>query len=280
MIVKAAAIPMLIREFVLISLFFLTGGFILSPGAEALLEEESNNIAVFEKVSPSVVNITKAACEPEFYTCPIPSDFSSGSGIIVDIQGTIVTTYHVIANAQAIQVTLADGRRLPGELIGSSQRHDLAVIRVEMDGTPLTAITMGNSANLKGGEKVLAIGNPFGLGQSLSVGIVSMTGRNIRSGNQVLRDLIQTDASINPGNSGGALVDSKGELVGMNTVILSPTGSNVGIGFAIPVNYIKEAVPGLTNSWQRWSRWTLATILIYWLLRRIYNTAHGRLRKD
>jgi putative serine protease PepD len=191
-----------------------------------------------------------------------------------------VTNYHVVVNAQALQVTLADGRRLPGELIGASQRHDLAVIKVHVNGLPLTAITMGDSKSLIGGEKVLAIGNPFGLGQALSVGIVSMAGRDIRSGNQVLRDLIQTDASINPGNSGGALVNSRGELVGINTVILSPTGSNIGIGFAIPVNHIKETVPGLMSSWQRWWGWTLAVLIIYWLLRRIYGTGSGGPRKD
>lgn len=269
MIVKTAA-SILLKGFILISLFFLAEGLILSQSAEALLEEEANNVAVFERVSPSVVNITKAACEPEFLTCPVPNDFSSGSGIIIDPQGLIVTNYHVVADAQAIQVTLADGRRLPGELVGFSRRHDLAIIKVLVSGAPLKAITMGDSASLTGGEKVLAVGNPFGLGQSLSVGVVSMANRSIRSGNLVLRDLIQTDASINPGNSGGALVNSKGELIGMNTVILSPTGSNIGIGFAIPVNHIKATVPGLMSSWQRWLGWTLAFVLVYWLLRRIY----------
>lgn len=235
----------------------------------ALTAEELNTIAVFKEVSPSVVNITTAAVEYDFFFRPLPTA-GSGSGIILKDDGTIITNYHVIARADRIQVTLADGSHWDAELIGTSPHDDLAAIRIHARGRSLRAIVMGNSRNLDVGEKVLAIGNPFGLGQTLTVGTVSMLGRNIKDNGRVLKNLIQTDASINPGNSGGALVNSKGELVGINSAILSPTGSSVGIGFAIPVNRVKQVAPGLIYTWGKWLGWILAILLVYWFLRRIY----------
>lgn len=237
--------------------------------ALALTENELNTISVYERVAPSVVNITTEICQPEFFFCSIPQS-GSGSGIVLREDGTIVTNYHVIADARGVQVTLGDGRRLLAEMVGSSPDEDLAIIRVAVGKHPLKAIQMGDSKRLKIGEKVLVIGNPFGLGQTLTVGTISMLHRNIRSGSRILEDLIQTDASINPGNSGGALVNSDGELIGMSTMILSPTGSSIGLGFGIPSNHIKEAVPGLTQTWGKGLGWLAAALIVLWMARRIY----------
>jgi putative serine protease PepD len=155
------------------------------------------------------------------------------------------------------------------EVVAASTGDDVAILRIDPKGFPLKSITLGDSDQLRVGERILAIGNPFGLGQTLSVGVVSMTGRNIRNNGLVLRDLIQLSAAINPGNSGGALVNSEGKLVGMNTAILSPTGTSVGIGFAIPANRIKKVATSLMSAWERWLGWILAFVLVCWMLRRI-----------
>lgn len=239
--------------------------------ALGLTQEEMNTIRTYKVVSPSVVNISTTVLEYDFFLRPIPAA-GSGSGIIFRDDGTIITNYHVVADADRIQVTLADGSHWDAELIGGSPNDDLAAIRINAQGRTLRAIALGDSDRLQVGEKVLAVGNPFGLGQTLTVGVVSMLGRNIRDNGRVLRDLIQTDASINPGNSGGAMVNTKGELIGINTAILSPTGSSVGIGFAIPVNRVKQVVPGLLYAWGRWLGWVLALLLVYWLLRKIYRS--------
>jgi putative serine protease PepD len=237
--------------------------------ALALTMEEENTISVYEKVAASVVNITTTSVEYSFFFLPYPTS-GSGSGIILKKDGTIVTNYHVIHKAQRIEVTLADGSRWPAEHVGAAPLKDLAVIRIHVEGNPLKPIQLGNSDQLRVGHKVLAIGNPFGLGQTLTAGTVSMLGRSIQHEGRILRDLIQTDASINPGSSGGALVNSKGELVGVNTAIFTTTGSSIGIGFAIPVNQVKKVVPGLIHIWGKWIGWLLALLLVYWILRRIY----------
>jgi S1-C subfamily serine protease len=241
----------------------------LAPGAFAMTEDELNTIATYQSVSASVVNITTTAVEYDFIFRPLPAA-GSGSGIILKDDGTIVTNHHVVANARRIQVTLTDGSNWEAAVTGTSPQYDLAVIRINPQGHQLQAIALGNSDKLEIGEKVLAIGNPFGLGQTLTVGVVSMLGRNVRDNGRVMKNLIQTDASINPGNSGGALVNSRGELVGINTAILSPTGSSIGIGFAIPVNQVKEIIPGLIYTWGKWLAWILALLLVLWILRRIY----------
>jgi putative serine protease PepD len=235
----------------------------------AFTSEELNTIAVYERVAPSVVNITTEICQPEFFFCSAPES-GSGSGIVLRQDGIIITNYHVVDGAQNIQVTLGDGRRLKADVIGSAPGEDLAIIKVPVGDRLLKTIVMGNSELLQIGEKVLVIGNPFGLGQTLTVGTVSMVRRDIKSGRRILEDLIQTDASINPGNSGGALVNSSGELVGMSTIIISPTGSSIGLGFAIPSNRINKVVPGLSRTWEKWTGWILAVFLILWILRRIY----------
>ncbi len=240
------------------------------PEAWALTDEEIITIQAYEKVAPSVVNITTQICEPEFFFCAIPSATGSGSGVVLREDGLIITNNHVVSGAQDIRVVLSDGRRLEARTTASAPNDDLAVIKVDPGDKPLKAITLGDSDKLKIGEKVLAVGNPFGLGQTLTSGIVSMTGRTIRDDGQVLENLIQTDAPINPGNSGGALINLDGELVGLCTAILSPTGASIRIGFALPVNRIKSVAPGLMHPWPKITGWALAILLTVWFLRRIY----------
>ncbi len=238
--------------------------------ASALTEEETLTIRAYEKVAPSVVNITTQICETEFFFCAVPSITGSGSGVVLREDGLIITNYHVVTGAQNIRVVLSDGRRLDARTTASDPNDDLAVIKVDPGDKPLKAITLGDSDKLRIGEKVLAVGNPFGLGQTLTSGIVSMTGRTIKDDRQVLRNLIQTDAPINPGNSGGALINLDGELVGLCTAILSPTGASIRIGFALPVNRIRSVAPGLMRPWHRITGWVLAILLAAWFIKRIY----------
>lgn len=238
--------------------------------ALALTSEEITTIAAYEKVAPSVVNITTELCEAEVFFCAVPSMTGSGSGVVFRQDGLIITNSHVVSGAQEIRVVLSDGRRLEAKIITSDPDDDLAMIKVDPGDKPLTAISLGDSDALRVGQKVLAVGNPFGLGQTLTSGIVSMTGRTIKDEGRIFRNLIQTDAPINPGNSGGALINLDGELVGLCTAILSPTGSSIRIGFALPVSRIKAVAPTLVYPWHRLTGWVLAILLAAWLLRRIY----------
>lgn len=210
-------------------------------------EDEKNNIAVYEKVADGVVNVISTAVQLDFFFNAFPTQ-GSGSGSIIDIKGHILTNYHVVANAQKLEVTLSDGSKWPAKLIGSDPDNDLAVIKIDAPKEKLKVIPMGDSKSLKIGQKVLAIGNPFGLQRTLTTGIISSLGRTIRSeAGTLIEDVIQTDAAINPGNSGGPLLNSEGEIVGINSAIISPSGGNVGIGFAIPVNTAKRVVPELIS---------------------------------
>jgi len=215
--------------------------------AFSVTEDEKNNIAVYEKVADGVVNVTSIAVQLDFFFNAFPTQ-GSGSGSIIDTKGHILTNYHVVANAQKLEVTLADGSKWPAKLIGSDPDNDLAVIKIDAPKEKLKVIAMGDSKSLRIGQKVLAIGNPFGLQRTLTTGIISSLGRTIRSeAGTLIEDVIQTDAAINPGNSGGPLLNSEGEIVGINSAIISPTGGNVGIGFAIPVNTAKRVVPELIS---------------------------------
>lgn len=237
--------------------------------ALALTPEEQNTIAIYEKVAQSVVNITTTSVQLNFFFQPVPTS-GAGSGVIIADDGTIVTSYHVVAGARRLEVTLTDGSKWPAKVIGTAPANDLAAMRIDLGDHTVVPIKWGDSDQLQVGQKVFAIGNPFGLGQTLTVGVVSQLGRNIEGKSGLLRNLIQVDASINPGNSGGALVDSDGHLIGINTAIVTPTGSNIGIGFAIPVNQLRWVLPDLVDVWTRRLAWLLALALVYWLLRRVY----------
>jgi len=215
--------------------------------AFSVTEDEKNNIAIYEKVADGVVNVTSIAVQMDFFFNVFPTQ-GSGSGSIIDTRGHILTNHHVVANAQKLEVTLADGSKWPAKLIGSDPDNDLAVIKIDAPREKLKVIPMGDSKNLRIGQKVLAIGNPFGFERTLTTGVISSLGRTIRSEvGTLIEDVIQTDAAINPGNSGGPLLNSDGEIIGINSAIISPTGGSVGIGFAIPVNTAKRVVPELIS---------------------------------
>jgi S1-C subfamily serine protease len=208
-------------------------------------EDEQNNIEIYQGAAPGVVNITTVSVERDFFFNIVPRQ-GAGSGSIINQDGYILTNYHVIQEARRLEVTLADGSKWQGKLIGTDPDNDLAVIKIDAPSSMLTVIPMGDSDQLLVGQKVLAIGNPFGLGQTLTTGVISSLGRTLRADNGTLiEDIIQTDASINPGNSGGPLLDSSGNLIGVNTAIFSPTGASVGIGFAVPANTAKRIIPEL-----------------------------------
>jgi len=228
--------------------------------AAALTEDERNNIGVYEKVAEGVVNVTSTAMQLDFFFNAFPTQ-GSGSGSIIDTKGHILTNHHVVADAQKLEVTLGDGSKWPASLVGSDPDNDLAVIKIEAPREKLKVISMGDSKNLKIGQKVLAIGNPFGLQRTLTTGIISSLGRTIRSDvGTLIEDVIQTDAAINPGNSGGPLLNSDGEIIGINSAILSPSGGSVGIGFAIPVNTARRVVPELLSKGYVTYPWIGATI--------------------
>ncbi len=196
--------------------------------------------AVYKQVSPGVVTITAVVNSGR------GSGQATGSGIVLDTNGNILTNAHVIAGAQQIQVTFSDGRTVNATLVGSNSSADLAVIRVSVAASTLHPVTLGNSDSAQVGDTVYAIGSPFGLSGSLSQGIVSNLKQSGRTSNgSNLSGLIQTDAAINPGNSGGALVNTQGEVIGINSSIESPVDGNVGVGFAIPINQVKQVLSSL-----------------------------------
>jgi putative serine protease PepD len=226
----------------------------------SVTEDEKNNIAVYEKVADGVVNVTSTALQMDFFFNVFPTQ-GSGSGSIIDTRGHILTNHHVVANAQKLEVTLADGSKWPAKLIGSDPDNDLAVIKIDAPREKLKVISIGDSKNLRIGQKVLAIGNPFGLERTLTTGVISSLGRTIRSeGGFLMEDIIQTDAAINPGNSGGPLLNSDGQIIGINSAIISPSGGSVGIGFAIPVNTAKRIIPELISKGYVAYSWIGATI--------------------
>lgn len=211
-----------------------------------LTAPEQRLISLFEASKASVVSITtgRRMLDPGLRRAEIvPS--SSGSGFFWGNDGHIVTNAHVVRRANRAVVHLADGRVLPARLVGSAPQYDLAVLEVDLDDAPSIALPVGDSSELKVGQSVLAIGNPFGLDWTLTTGIVSALDREIPIGDGVIEGLIQTDAAINPGNSGGPLLDSSGRLIGVNTAIFSPSGTSAGIGFAVPVDMVKRVVPQL-----------------------------------
>ena len=211
----------------------------------ALSTEERTTIGIFENASPAVVYITTVQHVRDFFSrnvMRVPQ--GTGSGFVWDRDGHIVTNYHVIQGAQEAVIALADQRMFPATLVGASPEHDLAVLRIDVPVDAPPALPIGSSKDLKVGQNVYAIGNPFGLDHTLTTGVVSALNRSIddeRGG--TIENLIQTDAAINPGNSGGPLIDSSGRLIGINTMIYSPSGAYAGIGFAVPVDTINRVVP-------------------------------------
>ncbi len=212
-----------------------------------LAADEQSMIALFRQASPAVVHITTLAVRQDAFSLDVMQiPQGTGSGFVWDAAGHVVTNYHVIQEADAATVTMSDHSTWKAHLVGAYPDKDLAVLRVDAPSASLHPIPIGTSHDLQVGQKVFAIGNPFGLDQSLTTGIISALGREIQSVTQrPIRDMIQTDAAINPGNSGGPLLDSAGRLIGVNTAIFSPSGVSAGIGFAIPVDEVNRLVPQL-----------------------------------
>jgi S1-C subfamily serine protease len=249
-----------ISKYSLVGTIILLLSLVTAEQACSVTEDERNNIAVYENVADGVVNVTSTAIQMDFFFNALPTQ-GSGSGSVIDTKGHILTNHHVVANAQKLEVTLADGSKWPAKLAGSDPDNDLAVIKIDTPKEKLKVIPMGDSRSLRIGQKVLAIGNPFGLQRTLTTGIVSSLGRTIRSeAGTLMEDIIQTDAAINPGNSGGPLLNSEGEIIGINSAIISPSGGSVGIGFAIPVNTAKRVVPELMAKGYVTYPWIGATI--------------------
>lgn len=221
----------------------------ITPRGE-LAADEKATIALFEKSRDSVVFITTSAEVQDFWsrnTFSVPR--GSGSGFLWDESGHVVTNFHVIRNASVATVKLANGRDYKASLVGVSPMHDIAVLKIKISPKNSSPLPIGSSRDLKVGQKVFAIGNPFGLDWTLTNGIVSALNRSLTEENGVtVEHLIQTNAAINPGNSGGPLLDSAGRLIGINTAIYSPSGANAGIGFAVPVDTVNRVVPQLIGN--------------------------------
>ena len=224
-------------------------GFSQANLTDQLTPEERVNIQVYDRANRSVVNITTHSVRPDFFfMLDVPAE-GAGSGSVLDKLGHVLTNYHVIADAQRIDVTLHDSQTYEAALVGKDPDNDIAVLKITAPTDSLFPVTLGNSSPLLVGQKVYALGNPFGLDRTLTVGIISSVNRSLplRS-SRTMKSIIQIDAALNVGNSGGPLLNSRAELIGMNTAIASPTGANTGVGFAIPVNTIRRVVPQLIRN--------------------------------
>lgn len=215
-------------------------------GARRFSQEERISISVYEKGNQGVVNISTVSRAETFFFAAVPQE-GSGSGWVLDKQGHIVTNYHVIADSDEIEVTLSDGAEShSATIVGADPQNDIAVIRIAAPANTLFPLKLGQSSDLRVGQHIFAIGNPFGLERTMTAGIVSSLNRTLRSKTRrLMKGIIQIDAALNQGNSGGPLLDTAGELIGMNTAIASSVGENTGVGFAVPVNTIRRVVPQL-----------------------------------
>jgi S1-C subfamily serine protease len=215
--------------------------------SEEYTAEEQVNIGVYERCNRSVVHITTRSALPDrFFMLEAQVEEGAGSGAVISKEGDVVTNFHVIDGAGDIRVTLYNGETYPATLVGQDPVNDIAVIRIEAPAELLEPVEMGDSDRLRVGQKVYAIGNPFGLERTLTTGIISSLNRQLPSrGGRTMKSIIQIDAALNRGNSGGPLLDSRGRYIGMNTAIASQTGANTGVGFAIPVNTIRRVTPQL-----------------------------------
>lgn len=219
--------------------------------------EEQTNISVYEETKRSVVNIdTSTVVNLRWLGGRSEEKTGSGSGWVLDKTGHIVTNHHVVAGSDIVTVTFGEGEAVPAEVIGTSAQNDIAVLKVNVDPQRLFPVTIGDSKSLRVGQKIFAIGNPFGLERTMTVGIVSSLDRSLKSKNgQQMRNIVQIDAALNQGNSGGPLLDSQGDVVGMNTAIASLTGENTGVGFAVPARTILRVVPQLIEYGRFRSAW-------------------------
>ena len=214
----------------------------------ALTEDEVVNVRIYRQASPAVANILTKATQYDFFMDPVPVE-GAGSGFIIDPRGYILTNYHVVEGAQSIEVVLGDQSRYAAKYIGADQRNDVALIKIEPKGKQLTVLKLGDSGGIQVGQKVLAIGNPFGFESTLTTGVVSATGRTVQTSQSTfIEQAIQTDAAINRGNSGGPLIDTHGDVIGINSAIYTPSGTTAGIGFAIPINTAKNIANDLITS--------------------------------
>ena len=211
-----------------------------------LTAEEAVNVAVYENCNKSVVNITTQAVRGDGFFIPDTPREGSGSGVVIDQSGHVLTNYHVVEDARQVEITLFDGQSYAGKFIGADAINDVAVLKIDAPKDVLFPVTMGDSSNLQVGMKVFAIGNPFGLERTMTAGIIASLNRSLQlRGNRSIRSIIQIDADINPGNSGGPLLNARGQLIGLNTAIASQNGQSAGVGFAIPINLAKRVVPQL-----------------------------------
>lgn len=210
------------------------------PANVKLDATEAENVRIYRQSAPAIANIVTRTVEYDFFYNPVPVE-GAGSGFLIDGSGHILTNNHVIEGAQTIEVTLGDQSRYKARLIGTDTRNDIALIQIDPKGRKITPLPLGDSRNLLVGQRVLAIGNPFGFQSTLTTGIVSSLGRTVQTSDTTfIDDAIQTDAAINRGNSGGPLMNSQGEVIGINSAIFSPSGTTAGIGFAIPINTAKR----------------------------------------
>ena len=214
--------------------------------AQGLSPDEAISVAVYEDVNRSVVNITTRSLRVDnFFLQAVPEE-GTGSGLVIDQSGHILTNYHVIEDVREVVVTLFDGETYDATFVGADPVNDIAVIRIEAPAESLIPVRMGDSSDLKVGMNVYAIGNPFGLERTLTTGIISSLNRSLKiHQDRTIKSIIQIDAAVNPGNSGGPLLDSHGRMIGINTAIYSKTGQSSGVGFAIPVNLAKRVIPQL-----------------------------------
>jgi S1-C subfamily serine protease len=211
----------------------------------ALTDDESINVRIYRQASPAVANILTKATEYDFFMDPVPVE-GAGSGFVIDARGYILTNFHVVEGAQSIEVVLGDQSRYPAKFIGADQRNDVALLKIDPKGKNLVPLPLGDSTSLQVGQKVLAIGNPFGFQSTLTTGVVSALGRTVQTSQTTFIDeAIQTDAAINRGNSGGPLINTHGEVIGINSAIYTPSGTTAGIGFAIPINTAKNIATDL-----------------------------------
>jgi S1-C subfamily serine protease len=226
-----------------------------TPGSVAALREptstesldaiEEENVRIYKQASPAVANIVTRAVQYDFFFNAVPVE-GAGSGFVIDTDGHILTNYHVVHGAQTIEVILGDQSHYKAKYIGADTRNDIALIQIDPRGHKLVPLKLGDSRNLMVGQRVLAIGNPFGFESTLTTGVVSSLGRTVQTGdNTFIDEAIQTDAAINTGNSGGPLLNSRGEVIGINSAIYAPTGTPSGIGFAIPINTARRVAGDL-----------------------------------